>query len=151
MTGIGIGRSALGLAALVALSVSASAAPAYVKSTVNLRSGPDTSNAIVGRIPAGSLVEADDCSDWCAVTWQGKSGYAIKSALDTSGRVPPSRRVARTAPPAAVYDDDDMVDPPVYFGPAPYYYGYRFPYYRPFGYRYRPYYGYRYGGWRRRW
>lgn len=150
MTFKSVGGGAFGVAALIALTVSASAAPAYVKSTVNLRSGPDTSNEIVGKIPAGSLVDAANCGDWCEVTWQGKSGFAIKSALDTSGRVPAQRRVVRATPPGAVYEED-VVAAPVFVGP-PYYYGYRYPYYRPFGYyRYRPYGGYRYGGWRRRW
>ncbi len=141
--------AALGAAAYLALSgAAANAAPAYVKSTVNLRSGPATTNDIVGKIPGGSLVEANNCSDWCEVTWQGKSGFAIKSALDTSGRVPAARRVVRGAP-AAAYDDDVVVGGPVYYG-APVV-GYPYPYYRPYGYyRFRGY-GYRYGGWRRRW
>ncbi len=76
------------LALFTLTSAAANAAPAYVKSTVNLRSGAATTNEIVAKIPAGSLVEANNCSEWCEVTWQGKSGFAIKSALDTSGRVP---------------------------------------------------------------
>ena len=90
--------AALFSTAWLALSgAAANAAPAYVKSTVNLRSGPATTSDIVGKIPGGSRVEANNCSDWCEVTWQGKSGFAIKSALDTSGRVPaaPARRARR--------------------------------------------------------
>ena len=141
------GLAALGGAALLALSTAAAtAAPAYVKSTVNLRSGPATSNEIVGKIPGGSLVEASNCSDWCEVTWQGKSGYAIKTALDTSGRVP-ARSAARATPARAPVEyDDDVPVGPLYYGP-PAVVGYPYPYYRPFGYyRYRPYYAYR-GGW----
>ena len=145
--------AALCAATFVALSATgAPAAPAYVASTVNLRAAPGTTNEIIGKIPGGSLVDADNCNDgWCEVTWQGKSGYAIKSALDTSGRVPARRSVARSSAPRVVADDDDIdVGPPAYYGaPAVYpYYSYR-----PFGYyRYRPYYGYGYrGGWRRRW
>jgi hypothetical protein len=146
-------RTAACAAALMALSSAAAAGPAYVKSTVNLRSAPGTENEIVGKIPGGSLVEANNCENgWCAVDWQGKSGYAIQTALDTSGRVPAVRRVTRSAPPPATYyeDDDFVVASPFYFGPAVGYY--RYPYrYRSYGYyRYRPY-GYRYGGWRRRW
>ena len=148
-----IWRAASCAAALIVLaSHGAMAAPAYVKSTVNLRSAPGTESEIIGKIPGGSLIEATNCSDWCAVDWQGKSGYAIKSALDTSGRVPATRRTTRGYAPPAAYDDDEVVvGGPVYVGPPVAYYGY--PYrYRPFGYyRYRPYYGYRYGGWRRRW
>jgi hypothetical protein len=148
--------AALGAAALLALSAAAAgAAPAYVKSTVNLRTAPGTDQTILGKIPAGSLIDASNCDGgWCAVDWQGKSGYAIMTALDMSGRVPVARRAAaaRPAPAAGVPVDDDIdvvVGPPVVYG------GYPYPYYRPFGYyRPRPYYGYRYGGWRggyRRW
>ena len=146
---LAIGFIALGAALIV--SSAATAAPAYVRSTVNLRSGPATSNEVLGKIPAGSRVDADKCeNDWCAVNWQGKSGYAIKSALDTSGRAPPKRRVMRGGPGPVPYDDDDDIiigGPPIYYGPPVYPY----PYYRPYGYyRYGGYYGYRHG-WRRRW
>ena len=146
-------RAALGVAALLALSGAAAAAPAYVRSTVNLRAGPDTGSEIIGKIPGGSRVEASNCAEWCQVTWQGKSGYAIKSALDTSGRAV-ARRAAGVpgAPVPYDVDDDDVVvaGAPVYYG-APIYYGYPYPYYRPYGYyRFRGY-GPRYYGWRRRW
>ena len=142
-------RPALCIAAFMTLfATAASAAPAYVVSTVNLRAGPATSNDIVGKIPGGSLVDATDCADgWCSVTWQGKSGFAIQTALDTSGRVPVRRPVA---PNGAVAVDDGYVPmgppayyygPPVYYGGGPYYYGY--------GYGWRGGYGYR--GYRRRW
>jgi uncharacterized protein YraI len=151
--------AALGAAALVALSATlASAGPAYVKSTVNLRAGPDTTTEILGKIPGGSLVDAENCeNNWCAVNWQGKSGFAIMTALDTSGRVPAPQRAARPQGPRApvarvtVEDDDDEIEVggPAYYG-APVYYGYR-PYYRPYGYyRFGGYYGHR-GGYRRRW
>ena len=142
----------LSAAVLIAGAGAASADPAYVKTTVNLRSAPGTENEIVGKIPAGSLVEAGNCENgWCAVDWQGKSGYAINTVLDTSGRVPaPPRRIARGAPPAVYEDEGEIVDGPAYFVPPAVYYGYPYPYYRPFGYyRFRPY--RRYGGWRRRW
>ncbi|MBM3530978.1 MAG: hypothetical protein FJX62_23110 [Alphaproteobacteria bacterium] len=127
-------------AALAFFSTAAAAAPAYVKSTVNLRSGAGTTNEILTKIPAGSLVDAGTCSDgWCEIDWQGKKGYAIQTAIDTSGRVPgagasaPGPR-AYAGPPVRrrIYVDDD---PPVYYvRPRPYYYGY--PYYRPYwGYR----------------
>ena len=120
----------------------ANAAPAYVVSTVNLRSGAGTDTEIVGKIPAGSLIDVSNCSEWCEVEWQGKKGFAIATALDRSGRVPAPRAAARRAPPPGAYieDDDVVAGPPVVYG-APYYYGYG---YRPYGYAY----GYR-RGWRR--
>ncbi len=144
------------LGVLLGAATGAMAKPAYVTSTVNLRAAPGTTSEIVAKIPGGSRVEADNCTEgWCAVTWQGKSGFAIATALDMSGQVP-QRRSARR-PPAYADEPGDYVaeGPPVYYeGPAyydvppPYYYG---PYYRPYGY-YRPYYrGYGYRGWRRHW
>jgi len=72
-------------AVLVLLSAAfAHAEPAYVTSTVNLRSGAGTTNEIVGKIPGGSLVDATNCSEWCEVEWQGKKGFAIATSLDRS-------------------------------------------------------------------
>ena len=89
-------------ATLVLLSAaSAAAEPAYVASTVNLRAGAGTSNEIVAKIPAGSLVDATNCSDWCEVEWQGKKGFAIATALDRSGRVPAPRARRAACPPPA--------------------------------------------------
>jgi uncharacterized protein YraI len=136
-------------ASLVLLSAaSAQAEPAYATSNVNLRSGASTSDEIVGKIPAGSRLDATNCSEWCEVEWQGKKGYAIATALDRSGRAPPPRIAARRVPRpgAEIVDEDEYVPmgPPVgYVAPVPYY-----------GYGYRPYYGYGYGyGYRgyRRW
>jgi len=122
---------AAGLAALVGAASAALAKPAYVASTVNLRAAPGTTSEIVAKIPGGSLIDAGDCTDgWCAVTWQEKSGFAIQTALDLSGRVPP-RRVVRRPAYGSVY----VEEPPVYYVPPPpplyvrpYYYGR--PYYR---------------------
>ena len=124
--------------ALVLLSAAgAGAEPAYVTSTVNLRSGAGTSNEILGKIPGGSLVDATNCSDWCEVEWQGKRGFAIATALDRSGRVRAPRAAARQIAPApGVYVEEDEyvpVAPPLVYGaPSPYYYAYG----------YRSYYGY---------
>ena len=109
------------------LATCASAAPAYVKTTVNMRSGPGTTNEIVTRIPGGSLVDANNCKDgWCEVAWQGKNGFAIQTALDLSGRVP--RRPRTIYAPAPGY----VEGPPIYYGPPPYYYGPRYYYYGPY-------------------
>jgi len=113
-------------------AASAVAAPAYVASTVNLRAGAGTDNEVIAKIPAGSLVDAANCSEWCEVEWQGRKGFSIASALDRSGRVPTQRRAAprRYVPAAPAY----VAGPPVVYGP-PVYYGSR-PYYRPYwGYR----------------
>jgi uncharacterized protein YraI len=125
-----------GLGVLLGAVTGACAKPAYVATTVNLRAAPGTGNEIVVKIPGGSLVDADNCTDgWCAVTWQDKSGFAIQSALDLSGRVP--RRAG--PPPGYVGRPEEVeVGPPVYYGPPPpvYYPG---PYYGPYyrGYRHR--------------
>lgn len=134
---------------LLAATTLAFAKPAYVGSTVNLRAAPGTTSEVLAKIPGGSLVDAGECSEgWCAITWQDKSGFAIQSALDTSGRVPARQQSAPQTTgtlsrgPAyrgPVYADAPVyVEPPeVYYEPRPYYYGYYSPYYR------------RYGGWRR--
>lgn len=124
----------LSLGLLLGATALASAKPAYVASTVNLRAAPGTTSEVVTKIPGGSLVDADNCSEgWCAVTWQDKSGFAIQSALDMSGRVPVQRAARPPAYRGRVYtnEPDYVEDPPaVYYEPAPpYYYGYG-PYYR---------------------
>lgn len=111
-----------GALALVSVT-SAMAKPAYVVTTVNMRSGPSTTTGIVAKIPAGSLVDADNCKDgWCEVSWQGKNGFAIQTALNLSGRVP-----SRVGPPRGY-----VQGPPVYYAPPPYYYGPRYYYYGPY-------------------
>jgi hypothetical protein len=150
-TRLAMTRLAICAATLMLSAAAAVADPAYVTSTVNLRSAAGTTNEIIGKIPAGSLVDATNCTDWCEVEWQGKNGFAIATALDRSGRVPSPRAATRRGPPpngSAVIEDDDYVPiapPAVYGAPVPYYYGYR-PYY---GYGYRGGYGYRRGY--RRW
>jgi uncharacterized protein YraI len=142
-------RLVISAAAFVTLSAAcASAAPAYVLSTVNLRSAAGTNNEILAKIPGGSLVDAGACTNgWCEVTWQGKSGFAVVTALDLSGRVP-----GRAAGPRRIPGEYTVVQPApmmvapgpaVVVAPGPYYYGYRY------GYGYRPYWGYR--GYYRRW
>ena len=133
-------RLALGAGLVLCAASDALAKPAYVGSTLNLRAAPGTTSEIVGKIPGGSLVDASECTEgWCAVTWQEKSGFAIQSALDLSGRVPARRTVVRRP----VYVDEPpiyyRVDPPPFYArPYPYYFGR--PYYG------RPYYGRRYWG-----
>jgi len=109
-------------ALIAASATSAYAATAYAITNVNLRSGPATTNEILGRIPGGARIDATDCKDgWCSVTWNGKNGFAIQTALDTSGRAP-----ARRAPRAYYGGEEEVYagGPPVYYGPPlAYYYG----------------------------
>jgi uncharacterized protein YraI len=124
------------LGVLMVSATAALAKPAYVASTVNLRAAPGTTSEIVAKIPGGSLIDAKDCSEgWCAVTWQEKSGFAIQTALDMSGRVPRLAARRPAYPPRVGYVAEDE---PVYDEAPPPGYYYR-PYYRP------------YWGWRRHW
>lgn len=74
-------------AAVVFLPAVASAAPAEAKSTVNVRSGPGTSFAIVDSLSPGEDVEVLGCrSGWCYVEKAGPDGYVSASYLRrTSG------------------------------------------------------------------
>jgi uncharacterized protein YraI len=121
----------LGLA-ITCVAMPVLAKPAYVASTVNLRAAPGTGSEIVAKIPGGSLVDAHACTDgWCEVSWQEKTGYAIQTALDLSGRVPqrrPAGPVYRQGPEVI---DGPYVEGPIYYDPPPAVY-YRGPYYRPY-------------------
>ena len=129
-------RILIGLGVLALSASGALANPAYVATTVNLRAAPGTSNEIVAKIPGGSLVDATDCAEgWCQVSWQGKTGFAIQTAIDLSGRVPPRAAMAPGQPPRGPYPDEEVV----YGAPPPPVYYYDGPYYRP------------YWGWRRHW
>jgi hypothetical protein len=154
-------KTLLGAGAFALLLTGAAAAkPGTAATTVNLRAESSTTSAILAKIPAGSRIDVGECSgEWCAVTFQGKSGFAIATALDTTGRVvrrPPP--VRRPVPGVQPYDpdDDDVPVAPAY-GPRPYvvgppaivvapgpYYGYGYGPYWGGGFGYR-----RWGGWRR--
>jgi hypothetical protein len=137
-------------ASLVALS-GASAAPGVVNSAVNLRQGPGTSTAVVAKIPGGAAVDVAGCSgEWCQVSYAGKNGYVIASALGHAG--PPRAGPPPGAPPPGYMPPPGYVPPPGYAGPPPYPY----PYYGPYYYGYGPYWGWGggccwRGGWGRRW
>ncbi len=128
-----LARLALCAGTLALLSTEfAAAKPGYAATTVNMRSGPGTANEIVTKIPGGAKLEINACTNgWCEVTWNGKSGFAIETAL--SDRAP----VVRRSYPG-YYAGGPVYGPPVYYGPPAYYYG-PGPYY----YGYGPY-------WRRR-
>ena len=123
-----------GLGLLLGATALASAKPAYVPSTVNLRAAPGTSSEVITKIPGGSLIDAGECSEgWCEVTWQDKKGFAIQSALDMSGRVPAQRASPSPGYQGRLYTNEPyyVEEPPaIYYEPRPYYYGYYGPYYR---------------------
>ncbi len=123
---------------------------AVVSAKVNLRTGAGTDFEIVTTIPAGSTVRVTGCdNEWCAVTWNGQSGYAIARNLDLG-----VSRQARAYPPPqpgqpgqagpgypSYQDDYDLpgygpgyYGPGVVYGPA-YYYGPRVYYGRPWRWR----------------
>ena len=140
-------RLALSASALLLMAGAAAAKPGLAASNVNLRAEANTTSEVLAKIPAGALLDVGDCNDgWCAVTFRGKAGFSIATALDTSGK--PRRLVRRPAPRPGVDPDDDfepvgpgyaVVRPPIVYAPGPYYYG-------P-----GPYYGYGYGYGYRRW
>jgi hypothetical protein len=119
---------------------------AVVAASVNLRSGPGTDSEILATIPAGTSVRVGQCeSEWCAVTWNGQSGYAIARNLNLGGSrqagMYPGGRPGYQPGYPDEYDRPGYAPgyygPPVAYGPA-YYYGPRV-YYGP---------GW---GWRGRW
>jgi uncharacterized protein YraI len=64
---------AIATAFLVPLA--AEAAPGFATGSVNLRSGPGTQYARITTIPAGARIDVRDCGAWCAVSFNGVSGY----------------------------------------------------------------------------
>jgi hypothetical protein len=60
-----------------------SSGPVKVTARVNLRRQPNTDAEVVTVIPAGSGVRVGECEgDWCQVTWNGHSGWAVAWNLD---------------------------------------------------------------------
>lgn len=146
-------------ACVLLLAGGAAAKPGVATTTVNLRAEANTTSEVLAKIPGSGRLDIGECKDgWCAVTYKGKNGFVIATAVDTSGRAP-QRSVRRPGPGVRGYDpDDDFVPAPGYgppppgavYGPGPYYYGPR-PYYGP-GYYGPPIFGFGYYGpraWRR--
>jgi len=101
---------------LMALSAhSVAAAPALATKNVNLRQGPGTNFPIITTIPGGSNADVKDCQEWCSVTWQGQSGFAISTSFDRGNYPPPPAGAAgpppRGGPPPG--------PPPPGYGPRP--------------------------------
>jgi uncharacterized protein YgiM (DUF1202 family) len=96
-----------------------SARTALVTADVNLRSGPGTNTPIVATIPGGSTVRITSCNgEWCAVSWNGRNGFAIARNLDTGG--PRQARRSPVQPGYAEGPDDGYGPPVVYEGPGYY-------------------------------
>lgn len=122
-------RIVVAACAVVLLTAGALAKPGLSTTNVNLRAASNTTSEVLAKIPAGAPLDVGDCTDgWCAVTYMDKSGFAIATALDTSGR--PRPRPVRRAP--RVVGPDDYVPatrvypmypaaPGYYYGPRPYY------------------------------
>ena len=92
-----------GLAALALLATAgaAFAAPAYVTSNVNVRSGPGTGYSVIDNIRRGEQVDVQQCrGSWCYVEKRGPDGWVAASYLERGGR--------------QSYDDDYYGRPPVY-------------------------------------
>ncbi|MDQ2080013.1 SH3 domain-containing protein [Xanthobacteraceae bacterium Astr-EGSB] len=117
---------------LIALSATAAAAaPAVVRSDLNLRGGPGTHYAVIGSLPGGATVDVGGCSgNWCTVAYGGQQGYASRSYLDmgvAAGALVP------VPGPSYGYVDPDYYDDDDYYGPG--YYGYGPSVTLGFGYR----------------
>lgn len=121
-------RLILSACALLLLTASAVALPGVAATTVNLRAEANTTSEVLAKMQAGARLEVGDCKDgWCAVTFQGKSGFAIQTAIDVTGRARTVRRYPRAVAPA----DDFVPVAPGYraypsaavYAPGPMYYG----------------------------
>jgi hypothetical protein len=120
----------------------------FATANVNLRSGPGTDAEIITTIPAGSRIGIASCDgEWCAVTWNGRNGFATARNIDSSPR---SARPYRPQPGYAAGPPVYEAGPPVVYG-APAYYGPPAVVYGPGYYGYGPRYYGRAWGWRRRW
>lgn len=56
-------------------------APARVKSAVNLRAAPRNNAEVLTVLPANAQIEAQSDCNWCAVTYEGRSGFVYKSFI----------------------------------------------------------------------
>ena len=122
------------VALLAGFAGAANAASGFVNTTVNLREGPSTTTAIIGKIPAGTAIEVTGCSgEWCQIAFGGKHGYVIATALGAPGHAPAAPPPGYGPPPPGY---GPPPPPPVYVVPGPYY----GPYYYGHGW-----------GWRRGW
>lgn len=108
-------------AALCALPVAASAAPAQVTANVNLRTGPSTQYYPILVLPAGVGVEVYGCLagyTWCDVSWGNNRGWVSSRYLSSFYYGPTYRpRPARPVPSVTFnfgYWDNHYVGRPWY-------------------------------------
>lgn len=80
------------IAALIAGTAAASAAPARTSGDLNLRTGPGPSYGRIAVIPAGSWIDVFDCSSWCRVEWEGRPGWVWSRHVAWGGHDLPSPR-----------------------------------------------------------
>jgi hypothetical protein len=105
----------IGAAALLVLSTGlVAAAPAAVKSSAKVRTGPGPKYPVVATLPRGAVVDVQGCTRaWCRL----EQGYVARSVLRLAGTPP-----AVAAAPGYVEDD---YEGPTYFGDD-YYPGYAY-------------------------
>jgi sporulation protein YlmC with PRC-barrel domain len=87
----------------LALVISAGVALARVGTTttdLGLRAGPSSNTELLITIPGGAKVYIGACSGfWCKVSWNGYSGYVVKSGLAISAVPAPRVAVRPVYPP----------------------------------------------------
>lgn len=70
-------------------SAAAQAAPGETTGTVNMRAGPGTAYAVIGKIPACAPVNIVRCRRWCELAYAGREGYVSPSTVVAEyGRAP---------------------------------------------------------------
>jgi uncharacterized protein YraI len=69
------------LAGALVWSAAAQAAPGQTTQTVNMRSGPAASYAIIGRLPAGAPVNIVTCRNWCELTNGRSTGWVSANSV----------------------------------------------------------------------
>lgn len=111
-----------GLAALTLLATvgAATAAPAYVTSNVNVRSGPGTGYAIVDALRRGEQVDVQQCrGSWCYVEKRGPDGWVSANYLERGGRPGWNDDYWQPAPPPPPVWNPRPPRPPVWGNPYP--------------------------------
>jgi uncharacterized protein YraI len=100
-------------AVLLLSAGAAAAAPATVRTDLNVRSGPGTQYQVVGGVQSGETVDVAGCTgSWCQISFSGGTGYASANYLAMAGgggpgyaAVAPGYADPGYADPGYVYDD----------------------------------------------